>query len=237
VRTLHHYDRLGLLKPAIRTESRYRLYGEGELLRLQQILFYRELDFPLDDIRRIMHDPAFDPLVALQYHRQALEARRDRLTTLLQTIDKTVSQLKGESTMSTNDELYEGFPQGKAYRQEAVDKYGAKTVEQSEQHLLSINKANFQQLKAEQEEISQTLATMVNLDPTSELVQQQINRHYVNICQFWGGSVKPDDQFKVYKGLGQLYVNDPRYTSQHGQPNPAFALFMQQAMSYFTDNQ
>lgn len=96
VRTLHYYDRLGLLKPSVRTEARYRLYGDQELIRLQQILFYKELDFSLDEIRRILEAPDFDVLQAMQHHKRALEARRDRLAALLTTIDKTMSKLKGE---------------------------------------------------------------------------------------------------------------------------------------------
>ena len=76
VRTLHLYDKMGLLKPSVRTEARYRLYGEKELLRLQQILFYRELDIPLKDIQTILDDPEFDLLKALEAHKKALLARK-----------------------------------------------------------------------------------------------------------------------------------------------------------------
>ena len=85
VRTLHLYDQLGLLKPNIRTVARYRLYGEKELLRLQQILFYKELDFPLQEIGKILDDPDFDLVEALLSHKNALEIRRDRIGTLLTT--------------------------------------------------------------------------------------------------------------------------------------------------------
>src|SRR5580693_1755938 len=79
VRTLHLYDQIGLLKPSVRTRAGYRQYGEPELLRLQQILFYRELDFPLKEIAEILNDPDFDLIRALAGHKQALSARRDRL--------------------------------------------------------------------------------------------------------------------------------------------------------------
>jgi len=83
VRTLHHYDQIGLLKPLARTEAGYRLYGEPELLRLQQILFFRELDMPLDEVRQILDDPGFDQVAALDHHRQSLQRRMERLTCLL----------------------------------------------------------------------------------------------------------------------------------------------------------
>jgi len=81
VRTLHLYDQLGLLKPSIRTENRYRRYGETELLRLQQILFYKVLDFPLKEIGPILDDPDFDLLKALEDHKQSLITKREHLTT------------------------------------------------------------------------------------------------------------------------------------------------------------
>jgi DNA-binding transcriptional MerR regulator len=238
VRTLHHYDQLGLLKPSVRTEAKYRLYGNEELIRLQQILFYKELDFPLSDILRMLNNPEFDTLTALESHKQALLARQKRLTTLLTTIDKTMSTLKGERVMLTNDELYEGFPKGQEYRQEAVAKYGAKTVEDSEAKLRQLGKAGFEQLKADQEEIAKTLASMVNQDPTSPAVQQQIARHYQNIRGFWGDSVcQSKNMAEAYKGLAKLYVDDPRFTMQNGQANPKYAAFLNKAMIYFADTQ
>ena len=84
---LHHYDQLGLLKPSTRTAAGYRLYGEQELLRLQQILFFKELDFPLSEIQAVLDDPDFDQVQALENHRRLLQQRADRLTGLLQTID------------------------------------------------------------------------------------------------------------------------------------------------------
>src|ERR1700749_2774086 len=125
VRTLHLYDQMDLLKPSVRTDAGYRQYGEPELLRLQQILFYRELDLPLKEIAGILDDPDFDLVKALTGHKEALICRRDRLNTLLYTIDTTIHNLKNK-TMSDLERLYEGMPKDKAgaYRQEAIDKWG-----------------------------------------------------------------------------------------------------------------
>ncbi|SFC15290.1 MerR family transcriptional regulator [Spirosoma endophyticum] len=238
VRTLHHYDRLGLLKPSVRTEARYRLYGENELIRLQQILFYKELDFSLSEISRILKDPDFNPITALESHKLALQARQYRITTLLATIDKTISTLKGERVMVTNEELYEGFPTGQTYRQEAIEKYSTKEVEASEHNLRQLGKTGFEQLKADQQDIAKTLAGMTQLDPTSNVVQQQIARHYANIRGFWGEAVcRNKNMAEAYIGLAQLYVDDPRYTSQNGQENPEYTVFLQKAMTYFADTQ
>ena len=89
VRTLHHYDHIGLLQASARTAAGYRLYGTEDLLRLQQILLYRELDLPLEEIRRILDDPGFDPVRALAQHRRTLELHAERLARRLLQNDRS----------------------------------------------------------------------------------------------------------------------------------------------------
>ena len=110
VRTLHHYDHIGLLTPSARSAAGYRLYGTEDLLRLQQILLFRELDLPLEEIRRILDDPGFDPVRALAQHRRTLELRAERLARLLHTIDRTIARLTEVDMSLTDEELYEGLP-------------------------------------------------------------------------------------------------------------------------------
>src|SRR5690348_1079581 len=130
VRTLHLYDKMKLLRPAVRTRAGYRLYSETELLRLQQILFYKELDFALKDIAQILDEPNFDIGNALEGHKKALGAKKARINTLLKTIDNTLQNLKNK-TMMNPDELYDGLSpqQAAAYRKEAIDNYGKEVVE------------------------------------------------------------------------------------------------------------
>ena len=129
VRTLHRYDRIGLLKPTARSGAGYRLYGEQDRLRLQQILFYRELDVPLGRIREILDAPGFDLVAALASHRAVLEERARRIAVLIRTIDRTTASLQGERAMLTDDELYEGFPKEKveAWKAEAQERWGRRT--------------------------------------------------------------------------------------------------------------
>src|SRR5512135_1452395 len=107
-RTLHHYDAIGLLKPTRLGSNGYRYYDEAALLRLQQILFYREMEMPLDEIRKVMGRRDFDVLVALQGHRAALYGRVSRLNRLIETVDKTILHLKGRSAMNEKD-FFAGF--------------------------------------------------------------------------------------------------------------------------------
>ena len=120
------------------------------MLRLQQILFYRELDFPLKEIAEVLDDPEFDIVEALQNHKSALVARRKRIATLLKTIDNTIDHIQNQKKMSKPEELYQGLPKemGTTHRQTAIDEYGQEAVTQSEQALLALGKEGIAQLKA-----------------------------------------------------------------------------------------
>ena len=237
VRTLHLYDQMGLLKPAVRTHAGYRQYGPDELLRLQQILFYRELDMPLKEIAVILDDPYFDLMQALAGHKTALLARRNRLNTLLKTIDKTIINLKNK-TMNNLEELYEGLPKEQAavWRKEAIDKWGEDTVLRSENALREMDKLDLDRLKADQKDIAHQLQQLRDQKPESDAVQEQIARHYANIRSFWGVSDPTDLRAETYKGLAELYVTDERYTTTDGKTDPEFAAFMRGGMLYFAEN-
>lgn len=239
IRTLHHYDKIGLLKPKLRTEAAYRHYGEEELLRLQQILFYKELDFPLKEIKEILDDPDFDLVAALQSHKKALRLRRKRIAQMLTSIDQTIHHLQIGESMKDPGMLYEGLPEemGGAYRKEAIDAYGKEEVEHAEQELLKMGKQGFKQLQADFEQLNKTLFEKSNLAPEGEEVQALIAQHYVMIRKFWGTSQKEDKQAEAYAGLGELYISDSRFTQIDGNPQPVFAAFLQKAMRYFADTQ
>ena len=237
VRTLHLYDRIALLVPAQRSDAGYRKYGEPELLRLQQILFYKELGLSLQEIAAILDDPEFDLIKALESHKQALISRQRQLTTMLATIDKTIVNLK-ENNMLQHGELYEGLSREEAgaYRKEAIEKYGLEAVEQSEKSLMQMTKEELEELKAEQKAISERLAELQNEDPESDIVQEVVARHYQNIRRFWGTEKSVDQQAEAYKGLADLYINDERFLQSEGKPQPQLALFLKNAITYFANN-
>ena len=122
-RTLHFYDEIGLLKPAYYGENNYRYYEEEQLLLLQQILFYRELGFPLRDIQRIVSSNDFDKVEALHSHKKLLCQQIDQSQQLVNTIEKTIARLQGKVTMN-DEELYYGFDseKQKQYEKDLVNK-------------------------------------------------------------------------------------------------------------------
>ena len=234
IRTLHHYDETGLLRPASRSAAGYRLYGERELLRLQQILFYRALGLPLRDIAGLLQASDTDTLQALEGHRRTLLERQDSLVALLATVDNTIARLKGEQPMNDKD-LYAGFPEDvRNLRDEAVELYGSAQVEHSERALRKLSARALQALLQELQDVTAALAASQTLAPDDDAVQSLVERHYGVIRRLWGTSAESDPQAQAYAGLGQLYVDDERFLSDRGQSRSAFASFLCAAMAHYS---
>jgi DNA-binding transcriptional MerR regulator len=234
VRTLHHYDQIGLLTPSARTAVGYRLYEEQDLLRLQQILFFKELDFPLSAIRASLDDPAFDQVEALKSHRRLLQERAERLTRLLITVDKTIQRLTKEDTAMelTDEELYEGFTkeQIERYTREARERFGSEQVQASEQRLRKLPKAQWAALKAETDAVTRLIATVADQAPDASEVQALMARHHALIEQFYPAPAE------VYRGLGQLYATHEEFRAFYEKYRPGLADFMAAAMTYYADH-
>ena len=234
VRTLHHYDEIGLLRPAARSAAGYRLYGERDLLRLQQILFFRELDFALDDIRRILDDPAFDPLAALENHRQMLLERAARIGRLLTTIDRTISKLRENNVDDkvTDEELYAGFTaeQREWYEREVREQYDPELVAESNRRARNMSRAQWQALREEGEEVHLALAGLMDRPPDDTAVQALIGRHYAMMNQFYPVSAE------IYRGLGQLYVSNEEFRAFYDKLRPGLADFLQPAMACYAEH-
>jgi len=232
VRTLHHYDQLGLLRPSARTEAGYRLYGEPELLRLQQILLFKELDMPLDEVRQLLSEPGFDQVAALEQHRQSLNRRMERLARLLKTIDRTIDRLRGDDMTLTDEELYEGFTpeQIEEIKRETRERYDPVLVEESERRVKEMSRAEWKAAGAEGEAITTGLAALADRDPGDPEVQTLIARHHAWIENFYPCSAE------VYRGLGQGYVEHPKFRAFYEKYRPGLADFMSAAMSRYADH-
>lgn len=231
VRTLHHYDHVGLLRPSSRTAAGYRLYAESDLLRLQQILFFRELDFPLSEIQRILDDADFDPIEALLSHRRMLQERTARLALLTKTIDKTIAKLTEETMTLTDAELYEGFSQEQieSYKREVQERYDPELVAESNRRVSKMSKAQWKAIGADGEAVTRRMAELMGRDPGDAEVQQTMARHHAWIKNFYPCSAE------VYRGLGELYTSDERFRAFYEAYAPNLADFMQAAMNVYAD--
>lgn len=232
-RTLHYYDQIGLLTPAVRTEKKYRYYSENDLLRLQQILFHRELDFSLEQTRDILDDPEFDYLKAMKSHRKKLLQRQEQLDSLVLTLDKTIEKLEGDLAMKMDDKnLYEGFDKETIDRwnREVEEKYDPEIVAESRRNVNRMSKAQFDAVKNRGEEVTREIAARMALGADSEEVQKWIREHHRWIENFYACSPE------MYRGLGQLYIQNPEFTEYYETIQSGLAAFMAEAVTVYADN-
>lgn len=227
-RTLHHYDQIGLLKPTRIGENGYRYYGEDALLRLQQILFYRELDLPLDNIKKIVARRDFDVLGALQSHKEALQKQAARLNRLLVTVDNTIQHLKGEKPMSEQG-LFEGFSeeQQEKYAQEAEQMYDPETVRASNRKWKSYPEAKKKAILAEGKAIYLDLIAAMPKGADSLDVQTLIQRWRDHMSYFWTPNL---DQLVA---IADGYVSDPRFRATFDQMQTGLAEFVRDAVKVY----
>ena len=232
VRTLHHYDQIGLLTPSARSAAGYRLYGTEDLMRLQQILLFKELDLPLAEIRRILDDPGFDPVRALAQHRRTLELRAERLARLLNTIDRTIARLTEVDMSLTDEELYEGLPKEQVdrWKQEMNERYDPGLVAESNRRVHAMSKEQWNDVKAEGDAISRRMAELMGRAPGDPEVQKTVARQHAWIENFYPCSAE------MFQGLGQHYAEHPEFRANYDKYRPDLADFMRDAMAYYAEH-
>lgn len=230
VRTLHYYDEINLLEPSWTADNDYRYYDDTAVLRLQQILFYRELGLSLEDIRRLLDAQDFDVLAALREHRTALQARIRRLTDLINTVDNTIQHLMGESEMDEK-KLFAGFnaEEEKRYAAEAQQRWGAQEVDDSYRRWNSYSEQQKAEIQAEGSAIYRELAAAMPEGPQSAVVQALVARWHEHMRYFYEPSIER------LRGLGQLYVEDPRFAANFRELDPGLPEFFNQAIQVYCD--
>jgi DNA-binding transcriptional MerR regulator len=236
VRTLHHYDEIGLLKPACVGVNGYRYYGRPELLRLQRILFHRELGVPLSEIGELLDLEGESQLAVLRQHREKLAAERERYRVLIETIDRTIADLNGEQTMNDAD-LYKGFSPEKQAGYEAwlIEHYGEPMrvgIHQSKEAFARLSsaerKAFMEAAGKELSEVEQALAGAMRngIDPASEGVERLLTRHRAWVASMWHRPCSP----KSYSGLADLYLAHPDFVARYESIEKGFADYLTRAM-------
>jgi DNA-binding transcriptional MerR regulator len=228
VRTLHHYDEIDLLRPPVIGANGYRYYEESSVLRLQAILFYRELEFPLQAIKALVGRPSFDSVTALREQRAALEAKLGKLHRLIATIDQTIGHLEGKRTMKPK-QLFAGLTpeQEQEYTDEAVRRWGEKEVRPSQARWHRYSPAKKEAIKAEGNAIYQDLLAAMPLGADSIPVQACIERWRQHIGHFW----KPNDEQCL--GLATMYRDDPAFRRTYDALHPDLAGFMTEAVTVY----
>lgn len=231
VRTLHHYDHIGLLVPSETTEAGYRLYTDEDIEKLQQILFFRALDFPLKEIKKILESPAYNREEALKLQRKMLLEKRNMYDQMIETIDKTIQHMKGEIEMS-NKEKFKGIDfSHNPYEDEARKLWGDKSVDQANEKLKKRTTQEQEELKKKWEQLFTKLAKIRHEAPESDKAQAAMKEWYVFLNQFHEYSCD------AFAGLGEMYVYDERFTKNIDQYGEGLAKFMSDAMKVFAERQ
>ncbi|MCE1254681.1 MAG: MerR family transcriptional regulator [Anaerolineae bacterium] len=230
VRTVHYYDEIELLKPALTAANGYRYYDDESLYRLQQILFYREMGFDLFQIKKIVDDVAFDRVEALRAHRLNLQAQIKRLTTLMFTVDKTIQHLTGDVKMSQS-QLFEGFSpeQEQKYEEEAIRQWG-ETARQSAALWKNYSAEKKQVILQEGKTIYADLVACMAQGPKSPAVQAVLARWHQHLRYFY----EPTPE--ILEGLGHLYVQHPEFKTNLAELDPALPGFMEEAIAFYVKN-
>lgn len=216
IRTLHYYDELGLVKPKRTKASGYRLYTQTELKRLQTVLFFRELDFSLDAIKAIMDNPDFSLLRALEQQKELLLQRRKRLDTLLETLEHTILEQKGEHRM-TDVQRFEGLKKTmieeneRKFGEEVRKKYGAEEVEASNAKLMGLDEQSFQAMSLLAQQILDLLdRAATEGDHRSEEARKLARLHKEWLLYTWKSYSE-----QAHANLVRMYVQDERFDAYY----------------------
>ncbi len=214
-RTLRYYDEIGLLKPAQVGENGYRTYDGEQVNRLQEILFYRQLGMPLEEIKEVLTASAYDREQSLKQHLSTLKQQQEQLNLLIQNVEKTLLDLKGEIVMS-DKEKFEGFKQeliqknNEQYGEEVIAKYGKENLEESNRKLMGMSEEQWNN----QQELSEKIFVLLEMamkknDPSCAEAQEAADCHRQWLCLFWKDGLYSK---QAHRGMGEMYVCDERFT-------------------------
>ena len=229
VRTLHHYDRIGLLSPSGRTAAGYRQYAPADLDRLHQVLLYRELGFPLEEVATLLDDPDADPAAHLRRQHRLLRERLERTQAMVAAVEKEM-EARQMGISLTPEERFEVFGDWlpEEYAAEAEEKWGGTDAwAQSQQRTRAMTKDDWLRVKAEGDDVERRFAEALaaGVAPGSaqamdlaEEHRQQISRNFYDCSP------------EMHAGLGRMYVEDERFTAYYERIAPGLAQYVSTAV-------
>ncbi len=233
IRTLHYYDEIGLLNPTTVGANGYRYYDDDALLRLQQILFYREIGLELMQIKEILDSPNFDQVAALRSHRRVLQEKINRLHNLISTVDGTIMHLVGEVKMSKK-RLFESFSEEKQkqYEREARLQWGPDIVNQSIKLWNSYSEAQKQAIGEEGSRIYSDLVDALEAGKSAQSVEVQaiVQRWHHHLRYFY------EPTLDILRGLGEAYNSHPDFNATFTKLHPDLPEYLQAAITQYVDD-
>ena len=230
VRTLHHYDEVGLVTPSDRTEGGYRLYGPEAIDRLQEVLFFRELGFGLEEIRGIVDAPEYQRAAALARQRRLVEQKATRLLDMMDALDVAIEAERQGIVMNPEEklEVFGDFDPDE-HVQEARERWGdSDAYRDSVRRTASYTKADWQQINAENQQINEALLALMAADvpPDDPAAMNLAEEHRAQITK-WFYECTPE----IHAGLGQMYVADLRFKENIDKAGAGLADYLSAAIA------
>jgi len=229
VRTLHHYDGIGLLRPSGRSGSGHRRYDDADLDRLQQILFYRELGFPLEEVAALLDDPDADPRSHLRRQHELLSARITRLQEMAAAVERAMEAKKMGINL-TPEEKFEVFGDfdPDEYAEEVEQRWGGTDAyKESRRRTASYTKEDWQRIQREADEITRRFVALMEAgeEPESEAAMDVAEEH-----RRWIGRNHYDCTYEIHTCLAEMYVADERFARNIDQAKPGLAAYEREAI-------
>ena len=226
-RTLRHYDRIGLLQPSDRGDSGYRLYSDGDLRRLQQILFYKTLNFSLPDIAVILNDPQFNFQLALIKQRQRVQEDFEQTQRVLTLIDNTLQELRETTEMAAPSfTMFENFDPS-LYEEEVEERWGdTDAYAESAQRIKRYNDDDWRKIKAESKDILNAIVDLMKNEvaPNSQTAIDAVDLYRQHIDR-WYYPCAP----KMFAGLATMYIEDQRFKKNFDKIEEGLAQYIYDA--------
>ena len=229
VRTLHYYDEIGLLKPSETTETGYRLYDHHDLEILQQILFFKELEFPLSEIKEIMNSPQYDKKEALVKQRTLMHKKRLRMDNIIRLLDDAIDGKKEMSFEAFDTKEIEDMKD--CYAQEVKKRWGKTAAYKEYQDKTAQNQSkDWKEIEGQCANIFEAFAASRHLSVQSDEVQELVRKWQECISNHFYQCTN-----EILEGLGQMYVFDERFKKNLDQYGDGTAEFMSQAIALYCE--
>ena len=224
VRTLHHYDHIGLVVPSVRTPAGYRGYTDADIERLHVVLVYRSVGLHLDDIRALL-DGSADALEHLQRQHRLLLDRADRLQHTIKAVEELMSAHRSGIQLTAEEqiEIFGTTAFGEEYAVEAEQRWGQTDAwKQSQQRAAALTKQDWIDIKAEGDALLQALAEAKRdgVQPGSQVADELVARHRASIERFY------DFGGEMHRNIVEMYVADERFTRYYDDVEPGLAQFV-----------
>ena len=231
VRTLHHYDNVGILIPSRNLENEYREYNDSDIDKLQQILFFKECGFSLANIKDILDNPDFDRKRAFELQKKALLHEKKRIDSMLKTLDKSIQNMKGELVMSQK-EKFDGFDfTNNPYEEEARKIWGNKVVDESNARISAMSKDEKDEVAKSMDGLFRELGKLKDESPSSETAQKAIDKMY----KYFNNNFGYGYTLEAFANLGKMYVEDERFTKNIEKYGEGLSVFLTEAMKVYAD--